>query len=78
MTAVAKPVAAARVGPTLESQLRWPDALSAVIAVLMIFASLGGLAVHGLYRDNSWSASAFRGNGLLLWRGHPAWPRMPR
>jgi hypothetical protein len=64
MTAVARPLAAARPASAPWSRLRWPDALSAVIAVLMIFASLGGLLVPGLYRDNTWATAAFRGNDL--------------
>jgi hypothetical protein len=58
------PLAPARPVPVAPARLRWPDALSAVIAVLMAFASLGGLLWHGLYRDNTWSTAAFRGNDL--------------
>jgi hypothetical protein len=64
MTAVARPLAAAEPASALQSRLRWPDAVSAVIAVLMVFASLGGLLLPGLYRDNIWSTAAFRGNDL--------------
>ena len=63
MTAVARPLAA-RPATAPQSRLRWPDAVSAVIAVLMIFASLGGLLVRGLYRDNTWATAAFRSNDL--------------
>jgi hypothetical protein len=64
MTAVRGPRAAAQPVPVPLARLRWPDALSAVIAVLMAFASLGGLLLHGLYRDNTWSTAAFRGTDL--------------
>jgi hypothetical protein len=64
MTAVDRPLAAARARPALESRLLLSDALSAVIAVLMTFASVGGLLLPGLYRDNTWATAAFRGNDL--------------
>jgi hypothetical protein len=46
------------------TMLRWPGIVSAVIAVLMTFASLGGLFLPDLYRDNTWATAAFRGNDL--------------
>ena len=49
MTALRGPQAAARAAGT---PVLAPG-LSAVIAVLMAFASLGGLVLHGLYRDNT-------------------------
>jgi hypothetical protein len=64
MTAVARPLAAAQPASALQSRLRGPDAVSVVVAVLLVFASLGGLLLHGLYRDNAWSIAAFRGNDL--------------
>jgi hypothetical protein len=64
MTAVPGPLAAAQPVPAPLARLRWPDALSAVIAALMTCASLGGLFLHGLYRDNTWSTAAFRGTDL--------------
>jgi hypothetical protein len=42
----------------------WLDVLSAVIAVLMFAESLGGLLLHDLYRDNTWSRESFRGTDL--------------
>jgi hypothetical protein len=38
--------------------------LSAVIAALMVAASLAGLLIEGLYRDGSWAREAFRGGDL--------------
>jgi hypothetical protein len=38
--------------------------LSAVIAVLMVAASVAGLWIDGLYRDGSWAREAFRGGDL--------------
>jgi len=64
MTAVDRPLATAQPASAPATLLRWPDILSAVIGVLMVFASLGGLFLHGLYRDNAWSTAAFRGNDL--------------
>jgi hypothetical protein len=64
MIAVDRPLAAAEAVPALESRRHWPDAVSAVIAVLMVFASLGGLFLPDLYRDNTWAMAAFRGNDL--------------
>jgi hypothetical protein len=37
------------------------DALSVLLATVMVAASLTGLFVEGLYRDNTWSTGAFRG-----------------
>ena len=37
------------------------DVLSLLAAALMVAASATGLFVHGVYRDNTWSAAAFRG-----------------
>lgn len=39
--------------------------LSIVITVLMIAASLGGLLIEGLYRDNDFIARLWRGNDLV-------------
>jgi hypothetical protein len=39
-------------------------ALSAIIAILMIMACAGGLFIDDLYRDNAFSASAWRGTDL--------------
>jgi hypothetical protein len=64
MTAVGRPLVTARSAAAPVTLLRWPDALPAVIAVLMAFASLGGLFLPGLYRDNTWATAAFRGNDL--------------
>ncbi|HUK72706.1 MAG TPA: hypothetical protein VLW50_28770 [Streptosporangiaceae bacterium] len=64
MTAVARSLAAAHPASAPQSRLRWPDAVSTVSAVLMVFPSLGGLLLPGLYRDNTWSTAAFRGNDL--------------
>ncbi len=64
MTAVGRPLATAQPARASAILLRWPDAVSAVIAVLMAFASLGGLVLPGLYRDNTWATAAFRGNDL--------------
>jgi hypothetical protein len=64
MTALPRPLATAHPAPVPVARLRWPGVLSAVIAVLMVFASLGGLFLHGLYRDNTWSTAAFRGTDL--------------
>jgi hypothetical protein len=64
MTAVARPLATARPASAPPSRLGWPDAVSAVIAVLMVVASLGGLFLPGLYRDNTWATAAFRGTDL--------------
>lgn len=64
MTAVGRPLAAARAATAPARSLRWPDIVSAVIAVLMTFASLGGLFLPGLYRDNAWATAAFRGTDL--------------
>ncbi len=64
MTAVGRPLAMAQPASAPQSRLHGPEALSAVIAVLMIFASVGGLLLHGLYRDNTWATAAFRGNDL--------------
>lgn len=60
--------------------------LSAVIAALIIVASAGGLFLDGLYRDNTWATTQFRGSDVvrlvvtapvlvaalvLAWRGSP-------
>jgi len=39
--------------------------LSALIAVLTIAASAGGLFLDGLYRDNTWAAAQWYGNDLV-------------
>jgi hypothetical protein len=64
MTALSRPLAASQPAPAGSVQLRWPGVLSALIAVLMALASLGGLFLHGLYRDNTWSTAAYRGTDL--------------
>jgi hypothetical protein len=64
MTALPRPLAAAGPARVPLARPRWPGALSAVIAVLMTLASLGGLFAHGLYRDNTWSTAAYRGTDL--------------
>ena len=38
--------------------------LSGVIAILMLVASVAGLLVHGLYRDDPWAREALRGGDL--------------
>ena len=60
--------------------------LSAVIAALIVVASTGGLFLDGLYRDNTWATTQFRGSDVvrlvvtapvlvaalvLAWRGSP-------
>jgi hypothetical protein len=50
--------------PAPGTEPRWPAVLSAVLAVLMTLASLGGLFIHGLYLDNTWSTAAYRGTDL--------------
>jgi hypothetical protein len=42
-----------------------PYVLSALIAVFATIAAAGGLSIHGLYRDNIWIVSAWRGNDLV-------------
>jgi hypothetical protein len=65
MTVLRGPLpAAAQPAAAPLARLRWPEALSWVIAVLMAFASLGGLCLPGPYRDNTWSAAAFWGTDL--------------
>jgi hypothetical protein len=39
--------------------------LSAIIAILTLVAAAGGLFIHGLYRDNAFAASAWRGTDLV-------------
>lgn len=39
--------------------------LSAIIGVLALVASAGGLFVEGLYRDKTWTSSQLRGNDLV-------------
>ena len=39
--------------------------LSIIITVLMFLASIGGLLIEGLYRDNEFVASLWRGNDLV-------------
>jgi len=50
--------------PAKPASFNLPDALSLLVAALMAGASLGGLFVHHLYRDNTWSTAAFRGTDL--------------
>ena len=64
MTALPRPLATAGPAHAGTSRLRWPDLLSVVVAALMVMASLGGLVLPGLYRDNTWSTAAFRGTDL--------------
>lgn len=49
----------------LQSKFRWSYLLSAIIAILIIVASAGGLFLTGLYRDNTWTSSQFRGSDLV-------------
>jgi hypothetical protein len=46
-------------------RLRVPLALSAVILALIGLASFAGLFFDGLYRDNTWTTSQFRGADLI-------------
>jgi hypothetical protein len=46
-------------------RLRVPLALSAVILALIALASFAGLFFDGLYRDNTWTTSQFRGADLI-------------
>jgi hypothetical protein len=39
--------------------------LSAIVAVLALVASAGGLFISGLYRDNSFVTAAWSGNDLV-------------
>lgn len=48
-----------------EAEPKLAYSLSAIIAVLMIVASAGGLFIEGLYRDNLFVTSAWRGNDLV-------------
>jgi hypothetical protein len=45
--------------------LRAAELLSAAIVVLMVTASVLGLAVHGLYPDGGWAREAFHGGDLV-------------
>jgi hypothetical protein len=64
MTTLTRQEAILQPVPITQHRLRWQEALSAVIAGLMAFASLGGLFIHGLYWDNTWSTAAYRGTDL--------------
>jgi hypothetical protein len=64
MTTLSRPRAAAPPAPVTGHRLRGQETLSVVIAALMTFASLGGLFIDGLYRDNTWSTAAYRGTDL--------------
>jgi hypothetical protein len=64
MTTLSRPQAAAPPARSIPRRLRWQEALSGVIAALMTLASLGGLFIDGLYRDNTWSTAAYRGTDL--------------
>ena len=44
---------------------RTPYILSIIIAVLATIASAGGLFLNGLYRDNHFVTSAWKGNDLI-------------
>ena len=39
--------------------------LSAIVAVMLVMASAGGLFLDGLYRDNTWVTTQFRGSDLV-------------
>lgn len=39
--------------------------LSILILILMTIASIGGLFIEGLYRDNLWTSSQLRGSERL-------------
>jgi hypothetical protein len=46
-------------------RLRVPLALSAIIVALIALASFAGLFFDGLYRDNTWTTSQFRGADFI-------------
>lgn len=51
--------------PTRErSAFDLPDVISAALVPLMVAASLGGLLIDSLYRDNAWAREANRGNDV--------------
>jgi hypothetical protein len=66
MTALSRPQAADQSAPITGRRPRWPEPLSAVIAALMTFASLGGLFIDGLYGTTP---------GPLPPTGAPTWRR---
>lgn len=47
------------------TRLRTPLMLSVVILVLIALASFVGLVAEGVYRDNTWTTSQFRGADLI-------------
>jgi hypothetical protein len=49
----------------LQTTLRPAYILSAIIAILMIVASAGGLFIDDLYRDNTWATTGWLGNDLV-------------
>lgn len=51
--------------PTLHTTFKTASLLSAIIAILAIVASVGGLFSDHLYRDNAWATTAFRGDDLV-------------
>lgn len=48
-----------------QTKLKSAYVLSAIIAILMIVQSLGGLFIDGLYRDNTFVQSAWYGNDFV-------------
>jgi len=49
----------------LNLAMRAAKILSVIVAVLAALASAGGLLIPGLYRDNTWITSAWRGTDLV-------------
>lgn len=50
----------------LQTKLKPAYVLSAIIAILAIVASAGGLFIADLYQDNTFIASAWKGNDLVI------------
>ena len=48
-----------------QAKLKTAYVLSAIIAILMIMQSMGGLFLNGLYRDNTFVQSGWYGNDLV-------------
>jgi hypothetical protein len=48
-----------------QAKLKTAYVLSAIIAILMIMQSMGGLFLHGLYRNNLFVQSSWYGNDLV-------------
>jgi hypothetical protein len=49
----------------LPTKCRTADTLSAIVVILATIASAGGIFLNGLYRDNSFVISAWKGNDLV-------------